>query len=89
MKQLFLDKHIDNIMTFLKEINLFNKNLISLFLKWYIVLTFIIAFNMLKMKSFGLLKQNLLNLVEITLSYYTYIFLHPNYVYFKTEANDP
>ena len=52
MKQLFQDIHIDNIMTFLKEINLFNKNLISLFLKSYVVLTFILAFNMLKIKQF-------------------------------------
>ena len=31
MKQLCQDIHIDSIMTFLKEINLFNKNLIAIF----------------------------------------------------------
>ena len=37
MKQLFQDIHIDSIMTFLRQINLFNK-ILSLFLKLCFVL---------------------------------------------------
>ena len=47
MNQLFQDIHIDSIMTFLKEINLFRKKLILLFLKSCFSFIFVLAYNML------------------------------------------
>ena len=47
MNQLFQDIHIDSIMTFLKEINLFRKKLILLFLKSCFSFIFVLAYNRL------------------------------------------
>ena len=47
MKQLFQDIHIDSIMTFLRQINLFKKNLIAFYLKNSVFFIFVLAYNAL------------------------------------------
>ena len=58
MKQLFQDIHIDSIMTFLKEMNLFNKNILVIFLNRVLLLYLVSAYIMLYIFNF-------LNLVQI------------------------